>query len=175
MTARTRTRFARATGCALGAALALALIAGSRPAGGEGAVGAEVSVYANRTGELAVTPAGPQKFLHEPALMAGHTASGSFVLTNQTGDRLMIRMAALGSQHSLDDSLGIKISAGGVRLASGTLGELAAAAGKPLPMAPGARRRVEVAVSLPAHSSGTRAAAALVDVAIDFRVRDGVP
>src|SRR3954451_18426008 len=135
-------RTARLAGCLLGVVLAGILVLESRPAtGGEG-VGADVSVYANQTGELAVEPAGPADFLHARELRPGASASGSFRVTNQTGRREAIRPAAVPSARDLDDSLRVEISSGGRTLASGPLGSIAADTAEPLVLDPGESAKV---------------------------------
>ncbi len=110
----------------IGAGIAFALIAGSGPASGGEPLGAEVSFYSNRTGELAVSPPAPTTFLHEPALMpGGGAATGGFKLTNQTAEAQRLRIVAVGSNAVLDDEMVVELTSGGQVLATGTLGELA--------------------------------------------------
>jgi hypothetical protein len=169
MTAIAGMRGARLAGLVVGIALAAALLLASRPASGGEAVGAAVGFYANQTGELAVSPPGPAKFIDESALRAGHSVSGEFEVTNQTGIRGEIRLTALPSAHELDELLNVRLSARGKTLAAGALGDLASADGKPLILASGHSATVTATVSL---ASGARedAAAALVDVTIGFEL-----
>ena len=167
MTADAGIRTARLAGCLLGVVLAGTLVLASRPASGGQAVGADVSVYANQTGELAVDPAGPTDFLHARELHPGASASGSFRVTNQTGRPEAIRLAAVPSARDLNDSLRVEISRSGRTLASGPLGSILGGEGNFLILDPGKSARVAVTVSLPADV-GRDVAAALVEIAIVF-------
>jgi hypothetical protein len=170
-TSNRSTRSARIAGMVIGVGLAIVLIASGRPAAGGGALGAEVSFYANQTGELAISPPGPEDFLRERALMPGGSeAAGEFDVTNQAGGSLELRLSAVGSDRALDDELQVEISSDGRELAGGLLGELEEPTGAPLVLAPGDSATVNVEASL---SGDARAAAAsLVDVAIGFDIQD---
>ena len=163
---------ARLAGCLVGVALAAALVLASRPASGGQAVGADVDFYANQTGELAVSPAGPAKFIDAPELRPGQAASGNISVTNQTGIREAIRLTALPSAHELDEDLGITLSGGGVTLRQGVLGSLAKQGGRPLLIDPGKSAVVTATATLPPGAGGD-VAAALVDVAIHFQLGGG--
>jgi hypothetical protein len=162
-------RWARLAGCLVGVALAATQVLASRPASGGAAVGAEVGFYANQTGELAITPAGPAKFIDDPALRPGQTVSGHFSVANQTGITESIHLIASPSAQGLDSGLEVRLSSGGKTLAAGTLGSLANGAGHPLVLAPGRSALVTATASLPS-GAGNDVAAALVDVAIGFRL-----
>jgi hypothetical protein len=156
-------------GCVLGIAAAASLFVASRPASGGGAVGAEVDFHADLTGELWVSPAGPRRFIHDRALRPGDpAATGSFKLTNQTGERFAIRLNAVPSVHSLDALLDVDLRSGGQTLASGPLGSLQSSSGPPLVLDPGQTRTITASASLAPEASPDQAAAALVDVAIVF-------
>lgn len=167
MTAISGMRRARLAGCLVGVALAAALVLASRPASGGQAVGADVGFYANQTGELAVSPPGPAKFIDASALRPGQSVSGDFSVANQTGIREAINLSPLPSAHDLDDALELRLSSGGRTLEEGTLGSLAHGGGRPLILEPGQSAVVTTTASLP-RSAGDEAAAALVDVAINF-------
>lgn len=163
---------ARALGALIGAGIAFALIAGSGPASGGEPLGAEVSFYSNRTGELAVSPPGPDNFLHEPALMpGGGEATGGFKLTNQTAEAQRLRIVAVGSNAVLDDEMVVELTSGGQVLATGTLGELAEPSARPLLVMPGSTERILVSARLPEGTDD--AAAALVEVAVTFEPAPG--
>jgi len=170
MTAISGMRTARLAGFAVGAALAAALLLASRPAAGGAAAGADVSVYANQTGELAVSPPGPNTFVDAPRLHPGQSASGSFRLTNQTGMAEAIGLAAAPSSHRLDETLSMRLTSRGRTLANGTLAALSASGERKLVLGPGETSKVTATVSL-APNAGADAAAALVDVAIHFELR----
>jgi hypothetical protein len=160
---------ARLAGCLVGVALAAALVLASRPASGGQAVGADVGFYANQTGELAISPPGPAKFIDASELRPGQSVSGDFSVTNQTGIREAIHLVALPSAHELDASLHVQLSSGGITLEQGTLASLAGPGGRPLVLEPGESAVVTATASLPA-SAGDEVAAALVDVAISFEL-----
>jgi hypothetical protein len=162
-------RRARLVGCLVGVACAAVLVLASRPASGGQAVGADVGFYANQTGELAVSPPGPAKFIDDSALRPGQSVSGNFSVTNQTGVRESIQLIPLPSAHELDGSLRLRLSSGGVLLEEGSLGSLAHGGGKRLVLAPGRSAVVSTTASLPA-GAGDNVAAALVDVAITFQL-----
>jgi hypothetical protein len=156
-------------GCVLGIAAAASLFVASRPASGGDAVGAEVDFHADLTGELGVSPAGPLRFIHDRALRPGDpAATGSFKLTNQTGERFAIHLNAVPSVHSLDALLDVDLRSGGQTLASGPLGSLQSSSGPPLVLDPGQTRTITASASLAPEASPDQAAAALVDVAIVF-------
>jgi hypothetical protein len=169
VTAVSGLRWARLAGCLVGVAAAATLVLASRPASGGAAVGADVGVYANQTGELAVSPPGPAKFIDAPTLRPGQSVSGQFSVANQTGIGQRIALVPLPSGHELDDELELRLSSGGALLGSGTLGSLANGGNRPLVLAPGQSAVVEATASLP-PDAGSDVAAALVDVSIDFRL-----
>lgn len=157
------------TGCVAGILVALSLFVVSRPASGDNAVGAEVDFYANLTGDLGVSPAGPRTFIHARALRPGDPpATGSFELTNQTGGRLAIRLGAVPSVHLLDGLLNVRLRCGGQVLASGPLGALQSPGTAPLILDPGETKTITASASLSPGASDEQAAAALVDVAVVF-------
>ena len=160
---------ARLAGCLVGVALAAALVLASRPASGGQAVGADVGFYANQTGELAISPPGPAKFIDASALRPGQSVSGDFNITNQTGIREAITLVPLPSAHELDSSLRLRLSSRGETLEEGTLGSLGHGGGRPLIIAPGQSAAVNTIASLP-PGAGDEVAAALVDVAINFQL-----
>lgn len=162
---------ARATGFLIGVALAAAVLAGERPAEGGSAVGAEISMYADLNGELAVSPAGPASFLRAPALRPGEPAGGELRIRNQTGQSQEVRVSALGSSPALDDALELTLSAAGRRLRSGSLGKLGAAGGGALVLAPGEDAAIAAVASIRAEPPPSWEAA-LVDVALLFDLRD---
>jgi hypothetical protein len=168
MTAISGMRRARLAGLLVGVALAAALVLASRPASGGEAVGAAVGFYANQTGELAVSPPGPAKFIDDGGLRPGDSATGSFHVANQTGIRESIRLTATPSAHELDHALEVEMSSDGRTLVHGTLGSLAGADGRLLVLDPGQGATVTTRVSLPSNSSDY--AAALVDVSIGFEL-----
>jgi hypothetical protein len=169
MTAISAIRAARLMGCVLGIAVAVGLFVASRPAAGGHAVGAEVDFHADLTGELAVSPAGPSFFIHQPSLRPGDPpATGSFELTNQTGNRFAIHLNAIPSDHSLDRVLSVQLGSGGQTLAAGPIGSLGSSTGQPLILDAGQTKTIDVSASLSPETGEEQAAAALVDIAIVF-------
>jgi hypothetical protein len=158
---------ARLAGTLVGVAAAAALLLASRPASGGTAVGADVSVYANQTGELAVSPPGPKPLIDARALRPGDIASGHFRVANQTGVRERIRLEATPSAHSLDGALTVRLSSQGRTLGGGLIGSFEATRG--LVLDPGRSADVRARVSLP-DDAGPDVAAALVQVAITFEL-----
>jgi hypothetical protein len=156
---------ARLLGCLLGVVLAAWFVLSSQPASGGQEVGAAVSAYSNDTGELAIDPAGPTDFLNDGNLRPGASASGSFRVTNQTGQVEALSVAAVPSVHDLDNTLSVEISSGDQALASGLLGSMADGGSDPLVLGPGETARVGVRVSLPADA-GREVAAALDEIAV---------
>ena len=160
-------RTARLAGTLVGVAAATALLLASRPASGGTAVGADVGVYANQTGELAISPAGPAKVIDAPALRPGHSEIGDFRVANQTGMREAISLSASPSAHGLDRVLVLRLSRDGRVLGRGQLASFRAT--RPLVLGPGRSAEVKVRVSLP-PDAGPEVAASLVDVAITFQL-----
>jgi hypothetical protein len=167
MTSVSGMRTARLAGTLVGVAAAAALLLASRPASGGTAVGADVGVDANQTGELAVSPPGPAKAIDAPALRPGDSATGRFRIANQTGVRERIRLIPSPSEHSLDRALSLRLASRARTLGDGPLGSFAAR--RPLVLDPGQAAYVNAKVSL-APEAGSGVAAALVDVAIGFRL-----
>jgi hypothetical protein len=120
---------ARIGGALAGIVAAGALLIATFPAQGGAAVGAELTAHADVTGELAVSPTGPSDFLHARALHPGQTASGSFTVTNQTGQRQSIRARAIASDPKLAHLLTLSLNRGGrLVLAPGESGSITATA-----------------------------------------------
>jgi hypothetical protein len=165
------TRGARISGCVLGVLLAAAFLIGSRPAMGGQALGAEVSVTANPTGELSVTPAAPTPVLHERAIKPGEVpVSGTLELRNQTGEALSVQIGALTSAHELDDSLQVEFRSGSEMLRSGPVGGMRAPGGTPLLLEAGAAVPLTASVSL-AEGAPNGWEAVLADIGVIFTVQ----
>ncbi len=108
--------------CGLGTGLALAAIcvsAWSVP-GGTGIAGAEVSMLANMSGELAVSPAG-KPFLREGYLLPGQSAKGSLDIRNQTHKPLLVTLRATAETPDLEQLLRIEVRSGRQLLYRGRL------------------------------------------------------
>jgi hypothetical protein len=139
---------ARAIGATVGIAAAAIVLIASHPAQGGAAVGAEVTAHADLTGELAVSPAGPDDFLHARSLHPGESASGSFSVTNQTGQTQAIHPRAIASDPKLEHLVTLTFSGGGH-----------------LVLAPGQATQITATATLVA-TGGTHWQAALIDYAV---------
>jgi hypothetical protein len=144
---------ARIVGALVGIVAAGALLIASFPAQGGAAVGAELTAHADVTGELAVSPAGPSYFLHARALHPGQSASGSFTVTNQTGQRQAIRARAIASNPKL--ALLVTLTFRQRRLV----------------LAPGESGSIRATAALP-RTSGSHWQAALIDYAVLLGSKD---
>lgn len=159
-------RVARYGGFAVGLSVVALALPGWRVAGGDAAPGAGVTVAVNRTGELAVAPAG--RLISERGLTPGVERGGRFTVTNLTGVRLALGVAAQAPGSDLDELLAVRLAVRGRRLFGGTLGELRAGTTQPLMLAPGARVSVRVRVRL-LSSAGARASARAIGVELVLR------
>lgn len=148
MKTSTHTRRARLLGIVLGVALAGAALAAWRVPGGESTLGADVRLDAVQTGEIGVTPLRP--FVNAASLLPGAHAGGNVGLRNQTGVPLQVRVRALPSTPDLDSVLQVRIQNGSQPLFTGPLSELRRAGSAAVSLAPGASRKLNVRVSLPA-------------------------
>jgi len=144
---------ARIGGALAGLAAAGVLLVTSHPAQGGAAVGAELTAHADPSGELAVSPAGPADFLHVRALRPGESRSGSFTVTNQTGQRQAVRATARASEPKLARVVRLRLGDRGVVLA------------------PGESRAITATASLP-RTAGGPWQAALIDYAVLLHSRD---
>jgi hypothetical protein len=139
---------ARAIGAAVGVAAAATLLVASHPAQGGAAVGAEVAAHADMTGELAVSPAGPENFLHARSLQPGESESGSFSVTNQTGQSQTIHARAVAADPKLEHLVSLTFSDGGRLL-----------------LGPGQTARITATATL-VPAAGSHWQAALIDYAV---------
>jgi hypothetical protein len=164
-TSSTHSRRAKLLGIALGVVLAGAALAAWRVPGGESTLGADVRVDAVQTGEIGVSPLRP--FVNAASLLPGSHADGNAALRNQTGVPMRVRVRALPSIRDLDSLLQVRIESGSQNLFTGSLGELRRNDSAPIALAPGASRRLNVRVSLPAGlRSGYQAR--IVDVTLQI-------
>ena len=145
---------ARAIGAAIGVAAAAAVLVASHPAQGGAAVGTEVTAHADMTGELAVSPAAPENFLHAHSLHPGESESGSFSVSNQTGRAQAIHLRAIASDPKLAHLVALTFSHGGRVL-----------------LAPGQSERITATATL-ARAAGTHWQAALIDYAVLLDSKD---
>ncbi len=154
MTVRTGIWSARIWGALAGVVAAGALLIASHPAQGGAAVGAEVTAHADVTGELSVSPAAPADFIHVRTLRPGEVASGSFTVSNQTGQPQRVQARAVPSDPALASVIDFAFAGrGAVVLQPGESGAVSA--------------RVSVA-----PTAGTRWQAALLDYAVLLHSKD---
>jgi len=142
----------------LGAAV-LCISAWSVPAG-TGIAGTEVSMLANLSGELEVTPAG-RPFMRDGDLTPGEEVTGTLVLRNQTPARLSVRLRARADSPELDRVLRVEVRAGDAIAYRGALGGLRRYNRRPFEIDASAERALSVRAWLPrgiGKRSGNRAA-----------------
>lgn len=145
-----RDRYTRIVAAAIGACLVVALIAVSRPEGGQGGVmPASLRVTALQDGAVAATPAAPKAFL-KASLRPGGDARGHIVLHNQTGKPLAVGLRAQPSSTALDGIVSVRLSAGGQVLADTTLQALRQGSDDKVRLAPGEAARVNATVTIAA-------------------------
>lgn len=151
----------------LGAAVFL-VSAWSVPAG-TGIAGTEVSMLANLSGELEVTPAG-RPFMRDGDLTPGEELKGKLALRNQTPARLSVRLRARADSPELNRVLQIEVGAGSTTAYRGSLGGLRNWSRRPFVIASATRRSLSVRAWLPpgvGKRSGNRAA----ETTFEFRAK----
>jgi hypothetical protein len=145
-------RFTRAIGAAIGLALVAALIVAARPAGGHGGVlPASLRFTATLDGAVAAEPAAPKPLLTSGPMRPGSHATGSFTLSNQTGETLAVRLRAKPSSTELDGTAQVRLQSGGVVLSEGTLQALRQGTPEAVKLRPGGAARVRVTAWIPAE------------------------
>jgi hypothetical protein len=121
------TSIARWAGLTVGIGLALAALAGARVSPGTHEVPAHVSLVAESSVQLGVTPVG-RELLSERLLLAGRQpVSGRVELSNYTGGKLVVRPRLRSLRGELPAGLRVQITAGGKKLYTGSLGDQRAA------------------------------------------------
>lgn len=141
----------KSAGFGLGLLTAGVALAGWRIPEGSGSLGTDLTVLALRSGELDVDPAG--LVLAGTGMRPGPDAAGAhgrLRIRNQTGTRLAVRLRALPSSGDLDQMLALRISSRGTELYRGTLGGLRRWTRRPLGLAPGGERTLDLRAWLPA-------------------------
>ncbi|HET7416227.1 MAG TPA: hypothetical protein VFJ61_01170 [Solirubrobacterales bacterium] len=152
MNASTADRFTRAIGAAIGLALIAALIVAARPAGGHGGVlPASLRFSAALDGAVGVEPAAPKPLLTSGPMRPGSHASGSFSLSNQTGEMLAVRLRAKPDSTALDGTVQVRLESRGQTLGEGTLQALRQGTPEALRLRPGAVVTVTVVAWIPAE------------------------
>ena len=121
------TSIARWAGLIAGIGLAVAALASARVSTGTHEVPAHVSLVAESSVELGVTPVG-RELLSERLLLAGRQpVSGRVELSNYTGGKLVVRPRLRSLRGELPAGLRIQITAGGKKLYTGSLNDQHAA------------------------------------------------
>ncbi len=149
-----RDRIARVLAAAIGAALVIALIAASQPAGGHGGVlPASLRFLAAQDPVVEVEPAAPRTVLESSSLRPGGRAAGTLRLRNQTGSALAVGLRAEPSSTALDGLVEVRVRAVGETLADTTLQALRQGTPGRVRLAPGAATVLHVVAILPAEVS----------------------
>jgi len=145
----------KVVGLVLGAAACAVLLLGTHIGRPAGALDAALTLTSAPTGELGVTPAGTVLAVRN-LLPGAPPARGSFVVRNQTGIPLDVRLRARPMSGDLDSGARLRITAGRATLFDGTLGALRDGARRLLVPA-GQGRRLRIAVSLaPGSAAGAQ-------------------
>lgn len=163
-----RVPWPRTLGISAGLALAALGLASWRVSAGTVAPGADVTVSAAPSGELALRPATPIVDARGLAPGKRRRASGRLRVRNLTAARLDVRMRAVADGDGLDRLLRLEVAAGGRSLARGTLEELASWSRRRLALNVGAERTLAVRAWLP-RSVGDAHRALAADVRIELR------
>jgi hypothetical protein len=140
------TSIVRWAGFVVGLGLALAALASARVSTGTHEVPAHVSLVAESSVQLGVTPVG-RELLSEGLLLPGRQpVSGLVELSNYTGDSLTVRPRLRSLRGELPAGLRISVTAGGQRVYAGRLADMRAA----LSFHARAKKRVRFTLSAPA-------------------------
>ena len=135
-----------------GLAVAVALVLGWRVPPGSGALGLELRLVVNSTGELGVAPAGQIAGRNDLQPRSSHDRlGGGTTVTNQTARGLRVSVRARPSSRDLDDRLVVTVGAGGRRLFRGPLGELRSPTRRSVLLAAGSSAPLTVSARLPAR------------------------
>jgi hypothetical protein len=122
MSSTLRKASGRTIGLALGAGLALALLAGASPGARSSPLPATVRVSMEPVGELDVTPASPRPILVADSLVpGGGVARETFTVRNQTAGSLEIRLRTKADSTALDGLVNLRLEAEARTLADTTL------------------------------------------------------
>jgi hypothetical protein len=145
-------RAARALGATCGLVAAAALIMSWRTGPAGATLGAQVRIAVSPTGELALKPAGT--VLTGYRLRPGRAAASELRLTNQTPKALAVRLRAVPSSGSLDETLVVSVSTPGRTLAAARLGHLHEWTPRSLTIAAGHSSKLELRASVLAGTRG---------------------
>ena len=160
------TSIARLTGLAVGMSLALVALASARVPAGAGELPAHVSLVAERSVTLGVSPVG-RELLTEHLVAPGRAAvSGLVEVSNLTGGTLELRPRLRTIRGELPDALRVQLSSGGGTLYAGPVASLHAK----LRLPARARRRVRFRISAPADAAN-KVQGRFVDLSLSWATR----
>jgi hypothetical protein len=143
------TSIARWAGFIVGISLAIAALANARVSTGTHEVPAHVSLVAEPSVKLGVTPVG-RELLSERLLVAGRDpVSGLVEISNYTGEKLVVRPRLRSLRGELPAALRISVTAAGRQLYSGRLSDPNAA----LQLHARAKKAVRFRISAPAAAA----------------------
>ncbi len=143
------TSIARWAGLVAGVSLSLAALASARVSTGTHEVPAHVSLVAESSVQLGVTPVG-RELLSERLLLPGRqSVSGVVQLSNYTGGDLIVRPRLRSLRGELPAELRIRVTAGRETVYAGKLSDLRAE----LSFHARAKRRVRFRISAPASAA----------------------
>src|SRR5687767_13104516 len=143
------TSTARWAGLIVGIGLAVAALASARVSTGTHEVPTHVSLVAESSVQLGVTPVG-RELLSEGLLLPGRQpVSGLVELANYTGGTLSVRPRLRSLRGELPAELRISITAGGTSIYTGRVSDMRAA----LPLHARAKKRVRFRISAPAAAT----------------------
>jgi len=144
MTTPSAIRAVAALGLVLGIAVAALMVSRWHVAPGSGLTRTSVTMIANNTGALAMTPTGA--FMRDADISRG-PASGRFVTVNETGSPLWVRLRLLASSPDLGSGLVVTAKADGVPIYQGKLSGFAPWTQQRFLIRPGGRAQVELTVA----------------------------
>lgn len=160
-------RVAKLCGLVTGLALAAAAVSAWSVPGGTGIAGSEVSMLANASGELAVSPAG-KPFLREGYLLPGQSAKGSLDIRNQTPKALVVTLRATAETPDLDQLLRVEVRSGRELLYRGRLEGLGHFTETGLRLGVADRRTLAARAWLP-EGSARRAGNRAAEISLELR------
>jgi hypothetical protein len=133
-----------------GLAVAVVLVLGWRVTPGSEALGLEMRLVVNSTGEVGVSPAGQIAVGHrlEPRTDRDGV-DGRTSVRNQTARAVRLTVRARPSTRDLDNRLVVTVRAGGRQLFRGPLGELRSPTRRGLVLAPSDSARLSVSARIP--------------------------
>ena len=143
------TSIARWAGLALGLSLAFVSLALARVPSGTGQVPAHVSLVAEPSVKLGVTPVGRELLSDRLLVAGGEPVSGLVEVANFTGDTLRVEPRLRSLRGDLPNELRVNVTAGHRNLYSGKLDDLSAA----LRLPARARQPVRFRISAPAGAA----------------------